>query len=100
MRRTALQPPAKGDDDMTYGPGEIDALIREEKRLTALESQNEAWAEAIASGIEPEIMAEAALTTAFGELARACGESAALAMLDRMREKVLAGEFEENRTTH
>jgi hypothetical protein len=85
---------------MTHSLGEIDALIREEKRLTALESQNEAWAEAIASGIEPEIMAEAALATAFGELARACGEEAALAMLERMRERVVAGEFEENRTRH
>jgi len=85
---------------MTRSLGEIDALIREEKRLTALESQTEAWAEAIASGIEPEIMAEAALSTAFGELARACGEEAALAMLERMRERVVAGDFEENRTRH
>jgi len=85
---------------MTQSLGEIDALIREEKRLTALESQTEAWAEAIASGIEPEIMAEAALSTAIGELARACGEVAALAMLERMRERVTAGDFEENRTRH
>jgi hypothetical protein len=85
---------------MTQSLGEIDALIREEKRLTALESQNEAWAEGIASGIEPEIMAEAALATAFGELVRACGDEAALAMLERMREKMIAGEFEENRTRH
>lgn len=85
---------------MTQSLGEIDALIREEKRLTALECQTEAWAEAIASGIEPEIMAEAALSTAFAELARACGEQAALAMLERMRERVVAGDFEENRTRH
>jgi hypothetical protein len=85
---------------MTRSLGEIDAKIREEKRLTALESQNEAWAEGAAWGIEPEILAEAALATAFGELARACGDDVALAMLDRMREKVIAGEFEEARTRH
>lgn len=85
---------------MTRSLGEIDARIREEKRLTALESQTEAWAEGTAWGIEPEIMAEAALATAFGELARACGEEAALALLDRMRERVIAGEFESDRTHH
>jgi len=85
---------------MTRSLGEIDAKIREEKRLTALESQNEAWAEGTAWGIEPEIMAEAALATAFGELARTCGEEAALAMLERMREKVIAGEFEQDRIRH
>ena len=85
---------------MTRSLGEIDAKIREEKRLTALESQTEAWAEGPAWGIEPEIMAEAALATAFGELARACGEEAALAMLDRMREKVIAGDFELDRVHH
>lgn len=85
---------------MTRSLGEIDAKIREEKRLTALESQTEAWAEGTAWGIEPEIMAEAALATAFGELARACGEDAALAMLDRMREKVIAGDFELDRIHH
>lgn len=73
---------------------DIDALVREEKRLTAVESHNEAWAEGLSAGIEPEIIAEAALATAFGELLRASGETAALALLDRMREKVIAGEFE------
>jgi hypothetical protein len=85
---------------MTSSLVEIDARIREEKRLTALESQNEAWAEGTAWGIEPEILAEAALATAFGELARCCGEDAALAMLERMRERVIAGEFQEERVRH
>lgn len=85
---------------MTHSLGELDAKIREEKRLTALESQSEAWAEGAAWGIEPEIMAEAALATAFAELARASGEAAALSLLERMREKVVAGEFELDRTHH
>lgn len=74
--------------------GEIDAMIREEKRLTAVESQTEAWAEGLSAGIEPEIIAEAALTTAFVELMRNCGEETALALLDTMREKVINGDFE------
>lgn len=79
---------------MERGINDIDALVREEKRLTAVESHNEAWAEGLSAGIEPEIIAEAALSTAFGELLRTNGEAAALALLDRMREKVVAGEFE------
>ena len=62
---------------MEQAVSDIDALVREEKRLTAVESHNEAWAEGLSAGIEPEIIA-----------------AAALALLDRMREKVIAGEFE------
>jgi hypothetical protein len=85
---------------MERSVSDIDALIREEKRLTALESQSEAWAEGISAGIEPEILAEAALATAFAELLRSDGEQGALALLDRMRERVIAGEFEPDLVRH
>ena len=85
---------------MEHTAGDIDALVREEKRLTAIESHNEAWAEGLSAGIEPEIIAEAALATAIAELLRANGETAALALLDRMRDKVIAGDFEEDRLCH
>lgn len=85
---------------MGQGIGEIDALIREEKRLTAVESQTEAWAEGLSAGIEPEIIAEAALTTAFAELLRSCSEEVALGLLDRMRDRVLGGDFEPVRARH
>ena len=85
---------------MEQGLSEIEALVREEKRLTAVESHNEAWAEGLSAGIEPEIIAEAALATAVAELTHSTGEKAALALLDRMREKVLAGEFERSLLRH
>ena len=85
---------------MEQGLSDIEALVREEKRLTAVESHNEAWAEGLSAGIEPEIIAEAALATAFAELTRSSGEKAALALLDRMREKVIAGEFERSLLRH
>lgn len=78
---------------MEQGTNEIDALVREEKRLTAVESHSEAWAEGLSAGIEADIIAEAALATAFEELLRAAGEESALRLLDRMRERVIAGEF-------
>ncbi len=68
--------------------------IRVDLLMSVFESHSEAWAEGLSAGIEPEIIAEAALSTAFGELFRSSGEAAALALLDRMREKVIAGEFE------
>jgi hypothetical protein len=85
---------------MEHGVTDIDALVREEKRLTAVESHNEAWAEGLSAGIEPEIIAEAALTTAFGELLRTNGEGAALALIERMRDRVVSGEFLDNRLRH
>ena len=85
---------------MEHTVSDIDAMVREEKRLTAVESHNEAWAEGLSAGIEPEIIAEAAIETAFVEMLRANCEAAAIALLDRMREKVIAGAFEPERLRH
>lgn len=79
---------------------DIDAMIREEKRLSAVESQSETWAEGLSDGIEPEILAEAALSTAFGELLRRSNEEVAIALLERMREKIVAGDFDIHRSHH
>jgi len=85
---------------MEQGLSDLDALVREEKRLTAEENHNEAWAEGLSAGIEPEIIAEAALATALGELLRASGEPAALALMERMRDRVIAGEFAPDQSRH
>lgn len=85
---------------MQHGASDIDALVREEKRLTAEESHHEAWVEGLTAGIEPDIIAEAALTTAFAELLRTSGEGTALALLDRIRDRVIGGEFEPKRLRH
>lgn len=79
---------------------ELDALIEEEKRLTSAESHGEAWAEGLSAGIEPEIIAEAALNTALCELARSAGEHAALTLIERMRDKAKEGAFLAERTRH
>ena len=79
---------------MDRGLSDIDVMIREEKRLTAVESYEDAWAEGRAAGIEPDIMADAAIATALGELLRSNGEEAALALIERMRERLVAGEFD------
>lgn len=85
---------------MVQTASEIDALVREEMRLTAQETHAEAWAECVSAGIEPEIMAEAALDMALGEFVRSNGEKAALNLLDKMRGKISAGEFDQRGTRH
>lgn len=85
---------------MEQSVADLDALVREEKRLTATESHNEAWAEGLSAGIEPEIIAETALATAIDELTRSAGENAALMLLERMRDRVAAGEFGPQRLRH
>lgn len=82
------------------GSRDIDEFIREEKRLSALESQYETWADGLSAGIEPEILAEAALSAAFQELMRSCSEEAAISLIDRMREKIIEGEFDPDRNWH
>lgn len=79
---------------------DLDALIEEEKRLTSAESHGEAWAEGLSAGIEPEIIAEAALNTALAELARCAGEQAALTLIERMHDKARDGAFIAERTRH
>ncbi len=85
---------------MAHGFTDIDALVREEQRLTAVENHCEAWAEGLSAGIEPEIIAEAAMATALAELVRASGEASAIALIERMRERVVAGEFALEQSRH
>jgi len=96
-----IQMGLKGCDvGIEHNTSDIDALVREEKRLTAVECHNEAWAEGLSAGIEAEIIAEAALTTALGELFRCNGEHIALSLIDRMRERIVAGDFATSQSRH
>ena len=85
---------------MAQTAADIDALVREEMRMTAAESHAEAWAEGVSAGIELEIMAESALETALAEIVTAQGEDAAMALIERMRDKLIGGELDYNRTRH
>ena len=75
----------------------IDEMIVHEKMQVALEYQNEAWADGRADGIEPEIIADATIALAMRETIRMHGEAGAEAMLQSLRERMLAGEFSPQR---
>ena len=76
---------------------DIDEMIVHEKMQAALEYQNEAWADGMADGIEPEIIADAAIALALRETIRVQGERGAEALLDSLRERLLAGVFSPGR---
>ncbi|MBP1850816.1 hypothetical protein [Rhizobium halophytocola] len=76
---------------------DIDEMIVHEKMQVALEYQNEAWADGMADGIEPEIIADAAFALAMRETIRIHGEDGAEAVLEALRERLLSGEFSPTR---
>lgn len=92
--------PQTGEKSMHMTVADLEALIEEEKRTTCAECHGAAWAEGLLAGIEPEIIAEAALTTALTELCKSGGEEALTALLERMRQRVMAGDFLPQRTCH
>jgi hypothetical protein len=72
---------------------ELNERIRAEKRLAALENQHAAWAEGVTEGIDPEILAAAALETAMLGLVDSCGEECAANLLEIVRGKLASGGF-------
>jgi hypothetical protein len=78
---------------MEQNLSDIDEMIIHEKMQTALEYQTEAWAEGVADGIEPEIIADAALATVMRETIKLYGEDGAEAMLEELKQRMLTGEF-------
>ena len=76
----------------------LDEAIALEKRRAAREMQSDAWADGLLEGIEKDILADAAMATALEEIVGENGEDAALAVIDDMRQRLVAGEFTRLRT--
>ncbi|MBC8129260.1 MAG: hypothetical protein H7Y08_02925 [Rhizobiaceae bacterium] len=77
---------------------ELDAMIVAEKKQVAFEYHNEAWADGMSDGIEAEILAETAISTAITELVRVHGENEVLDLLDGLRQRIQYGEFRADRS--
>ncbi len=77
---------------------ELDEMIQAEKKQVALEYHNEAWADGMSDGIEAEILAETAITTALTELVRLHGEDDVADMMESLRKRLEYGEFRPDRT--
>lgn len=64
-----------------------------EKKRVALTCLSEAWDEAIAIGVEPEIIAHAALFTALTDLVETYGEAAVAELAATLPRRIAAREF-------
>ncbi|WP_062229016.1 hypothetical protein [Aureimonas frigidaquae] len=76
---------------------ELDEAVAAEKKQVAFEYHNEAWADGISDGIEAEILAETAISTALTELVRRHGEAEVLELVDALRTRIEHGEFRGDR---
>jgi hypothetical protein len=74
-----------------------DAEIAEQKRA-ALAYLTEAWDEAVAEGIEPDIMAHAALFASLSDLIDTYGEEAVAELAVSLPDRIRRGEFTLQRT--
>ena len=70
----------------------------EEHKQAALKYILEAWAEALHDGIEPEMLANAALFAALADLIGAYGEDAVAKMTNGLSRRIHHGEFTLKRT--
>lgn len=72
---------------------------RDEQKYAALSYIVDAWQEAIHEGIEPEMLANAALFVALSDLIGTYGEQAVATMTQGLSRRIHHGEFTLNRTT-
>ena len=72
-------------------------MIAEKKRV-ALSYLIGAWDEAVADGVDSEILAHAALFAALSDLIGTYGEDAVATLAERLPERIRSGEFTLGRT--
>jgi len=75
-----------------------EAYIRDQKHR-ALRFILDAWEEAVCDGVEPDMLATAAMFAALSDMVTAYGEEPVATMTDRLAERIRMGEFTVNRTT-
>jgi hypothetical protein len=79
----ATRIPARGQEDLAIA----------EKKRVALTYLTEAWDEALAEGVDSEILAHAALFAALSDLISTYGEEAVAGLAERLPERIRACEF-------
>lgn len=75
-----------------------DISIREQKRR-ALGYILDAWEEAVYDGVEPDMLATAAMFASLSDMVTAYGEEPVAKMADRLSERIRLGEFTLNKIT-
>ncbi len=76
----------------------FDKWVSEQKQI-ALRYILDAWEEAVHDGIDPDLLARAAMFAAISDMVAAYGEDPVANLADGLGERIRHGEFTLNRTT-
>jgi hypothetical protein len=68
-------------------------MVIAEKKRVALAYLIGAWDDAVSDGVDPEILAHAALFAALSDLITTYGEDAVSGLAERLPQRIKAGEF-------
>ena len=79
---------------------ESDPPAEDEQRRVALQFMLDAWDEAVAEGVDSDILATTAIFAALSDMIESYGEEPVAEMAEGLAERVRRGEFTLNRTTH
>jgi len=77
---------------------ENETLLGEQKQM-ALRYILDAWEEAVYDGVEPDLLARAAMFAALSDMVASFGEDAVATLTDGLSERIRHGEFTVNRIT-
>nr|WP_319386145.1 hypothetical protein [uncultured Roseibium sp.] len=82
-----------------YAEAAMDAEFAEDEdiRRAALGFISDAWAEAIANGVDADAVAHAAMFTALADLVAAYGEDAVAKLAEGLPDRILRGDYTVNR---
>ncbi|MDF1625567.1 MAG: hypothetical protein P1U84_04715 [Parvibaculaceae bacterium] len=72
----------------------------DEQRRIALQIFLDAWDDALAEGVDPDVLANTAIFAAFSDMVETYGEESVAELADGLRDRVRQGEFTLNQTRH
>lgn len=84
-------------DDFNEAEMEVEFAEDEDIRRAALGFISDAWAEAIASGVDTDAVAHAAMFTALADLVSTYGEDAVAKLAEGLPDRILRGDYTVNR---
>ena len=89
-------------DDLLQDDEEFDFPLPsdDEQRRIALQIFLDAWDDALAEGVDPDVLASTAIFAALSDMVETYGEEAVSEMADGMKTRVQQGEFTLNQTRH
>ena len=81
---------------------EVDFVLPndDEQRRIALQIFLDAWDDALAEGVNPDVLASTAIFAALSDMVETYGEESVVELTDGLKDRVRQGEFTLNQTRH